>query len=54
MLSYKDRTFCISPDCENKCGRKLTDKIVKDAERWWGGEDVPISVDFFCGGEKDE
>ena len=25
MLCYRDRTFCASPNCENKCGRKMAD-----------------------------
>lgn len=54
MISYKDKTFCVSPDCENKCGRKLTSKIESDAKKWWGGEDAPISVGYFCGEPKEK
>lgn len=48
-MGYKDRTFCISPNCVNNCGRKLTENIRKDAKAWWGGDDAPISVGYFCG-----
>jgi hypothetical protein len=49
-------TFCVSPDCENKCGRKLTPDIRAAADRWWGkceGE-APIAVSCFCGGDLEE
>lgn len=53
MICYKDMTFCVSPNCTNKCGRKLTEEIKKEAEKWWGGPDAPICVSYFCG-ESDE
>ncbi len=34
MMCYKDRTFCNSPHCENKCGRKLTYKDVLTAHEF--------------------
>lgn len=49
MISYKDMTFCCSPECVNKCGRKLTDEIKAAAARWWGSDDAPISMAHFCG-----
>ena len=36
MLCYKDMTFCISKNCQNKCGRKLTEDIKQKADEWWG------------------
>lgn len=48
MMCYRDMTFCISTACTNKCGRKLTDKIRADAERWWGKPGAPISMSYFC------
>ena len=24
MINFKDKAFCSSPHCENKCGRKMT------------------------------
>ena len=56
MMCYRDTTFCISPNCQNKCGRKLTDEIRAAAERWWNpsgdpakANQAPIAVSYFCG-----
>jgi hypothetical protein len=54
MIGFRDTTFCVSPDCQNKCGRKLTKEIIKQAEEWWGNEDAPIAVSCFCGGELED
>lgn len=48
MIGYADRTFCASPNCENKCGRKFTEEDKKMAVKWWGGDDFPISKAYFC------
>ncbi len=53
MICYLDRTFCSSPNCENKCGRKLTEEIIEGAKKWWGSDDAPIAMSNFCG-ETDE
>jgi hypothetical protein len=47
-MCYRDRTFCVSPNCQNKCGSKLTDEIREAARQWWGGEDAPIAVAEIC------
>jgi hypothetical protein len=52
MMCYKDTTFCVSPNCT--CSRKLTKKIIEEANEWWekgGGEkgEAPIAVGYFCG-----
>ena len=46
MICYKDMTFCNYEKCKKfkKCFRKLDDKVKEDAEKWWGGEDVPICL----------
>lgn len=49
MICYLDRTFCISPDCT--CGRKLTEEIKEGARKWWGDDNAPIAMSYFCGGE---
>lgn len=57
MFCYRDSTFCISPNCENECGRKLTPEIEAAAKQWWkqiapddeGG--APIAMSYFCGGQ---
>lgn len=51
MICYRDRTFCISPGCTNECGRKLTAEVRAAARAWWGGDDAPIAMGYFCGGE---
>lgn len=50
MICYRDTALCVSPKCENKCGRKLTDEIRALAVHWWGSEDAPIAVGYFCDG----
>ncbi len=45
MISYKDKTFCASPQCKNECGRQLTDNIKKEANK----ADMLISMAYFCG-----
>lgn len=41
-----DKTFCASPNCQNECGRKMSDEhkaiIKKNANPW-------ISYAYFCG-----
>lgn len=54
MICYLDKTFCVSLNCENKCGRKLTDKVIKSAIQWWGSDDAPIAMSCFCGGDLQE
>ena len=45
-MTYKDTTFCVSPNCEDKCGRKIPE-IPKDWK--WG-----VSVGYFCGEPEDD
>ena len=52
MMCYKDMTFCISPECENKCGRKLTSEIKIAAEKWM--KNAPIACACFCGRDLEE
>jgi len=49
MMCFKDRTFCDSPNCQNECGRKMTDK---EYQEWWDlpkDKWLPISYGYFCG-----
>lgn len=44
-----DYTFCGNPACENKCGRKMSQrlkKILKENPR-------PVSWAYFCGEDSD-
>jgi hypothetical protein len=45
-MSYKDSTFCASPNCKNACNRKLTDidKHFLGGHPWF-----PVSYAYFCG-----
>lgn len=49
MICYGNRTYCISPDCHNQCGRQLTDKIKADARRL----KMPLCTGYFCGVPKE-
>ena len=50
-MSYKDKTYCGSPHCENKCGRKLSEEqkrelaMLSDAGYW----SAQVSYAYFCG-----
>ncbi len=45
MICYKDKTFCASPNCQNVCGRKMTD-AEKIGLKDWG--DFPVAYGYFC------
>ena len=45
---YRDKTYCASTNCENKCGRKMSEQ-----EKQLIGEDDLISWAYFCGTPKD-
>lgn len=42
MIGYRDMEFCIAACSNATCPRKLTDKIVAEAEAWWGEPGAPI------------
>jgi len=44
-MTYKDKTFCASPNCKNACGRKITDEQRGEAQRL----NMPICWGYFCG-----
>lgn len=50
-MTFKDKTFCASPNCANECGRKMTknERDRLDYLRDKGGE-VLVSYARFCGG----
>ena len=43
-MTYKDKTFCVSPGCKNKCHRKMTDEESKEVNMY----DIPVSMSGFC------
>ncbi len=47
MISYRDRAFCgFYKECADgsTCERALTEKVIQEADKWWGSEGAPISV----------
>jgi hypothetical protein len=46
-----DKTFCASPNCNNKCGRKMTaeQRSRLNGIRKMHGKEFPISYAYFCG-----
>ena len=44
LMTYLDITFCASPKCENKCGKKLTAEQLANKP-----EKELISYAYFCG-----
>ena len=45
-MSYKDKTFCASPNCKNECGRMMSEfeKQFIKGHPWY-----PVSYGYFCG-----
>jgi hypothetical protein len=53
MICYRDMTFCGSPTCIGKCGRKWTGEHLIAANKWWAtfnrpDEPPPIAFGYFC------
>jgi len=44
-MCYWDKTFCPFKECEkfDKCSIALTKEIIKQAGKWWGEGEAPIS-----------
>lgn len=45
MISYRDKTFCVSPNCKNRCGRQLTEFDKAESVR----VGLPLCTAWFCG-----
>jgi hypothetical protein len=50
-MSYKDKTYCASPNCTNECGLKLSDEDKQDLAMlldagYWSAQ---VSYAYFCG-----
>jgi hypothetical protein len=41
-----DQTYCVSPDCKNECGRKMTEEQKKELREIDG---ACVSYGYFCG-----
>lgn len=50
MITYKDKTFCGSDNCQNKCGKKMTQEEEKKLESLSIRSSSPIMVSYaqFC------
>jgi len=50
-MSFKDKTFCASPDCKNECGRKMTEAEKQECKNFHysTGFTMPVSYGYFCG-----
>ncbi len=54
-MTYKDRTYCASPNCTNKCGRKMPENEKKLLESLYSkGFSMLVSYAYFCGTDKKE
>ena len=49
MLSFRDTTFCASPNCKNECGRKMTPEEHKQLQKLSPDEWLPVCSAYFCG-----
>ena len=47
MMCFMDMTFCTAKCVNKECTRKLTDKVMDDAKKWWGKEGAPIAISDF-------
>ena len=45
MQTYKDKTFCASPDCQNDCGRKMSPFEEMESKEI----EANVSYAYFCG-----
>ena len=43
MMCFRDMTFCTAKCGNTACPKMLTDKVRKDAQKWWGNENAPIA-----------
>lgn len=51
MMCFRDRTYCNSKNCNNECGRQLTQEVWDSAEK----SGLPVAYSYFCGEpERDE
>ena len=49
MITFKDKTYCSSPGCTNKCGRKMTE-LEKNILKANAANDIhlPVCYAYFC------
>lgn len=58
MFCFKDRSYCCSPNCNNECGRKMSDEdkeLLNKLSKKWAKDypecdlGYPVAYGFFCG-----
>lgn len=55
MTAFKDKTFCASPNCTNKCSRKMTDEETEKLNTLQKMLEYDyVSYSYFCGEPDDE
>lgn len=50
MITFKDKTYCMSPNCKNECGRKMTEKEKREAEN----QELLVAYAYFCDNHKED
>lgn len=48
MICFRDTTYCSSPTCQDKCGRKPPEDLEAQVLRWWGKPGGPVAYADFC------
>ena len=48
MITFKDKTFCASICCDNKCGRKKTDEEKQQLKDMSTRINEAVSWSYFC------
>jgi len=54
MIPFKDKTYCASPNCNNECGRKLTDEEAAQFDSLNKDGKWAIYYGYFCDEPKPE
>ncbi len=56
-MSFLDKTFCASPNCQNDCGRQMSnedkEKFKELAFKGWAASSL-VSYAYFCGEPNNE
>jgi hypothetical protein len=50
MITYGNTTFCMSPNCTNKCGRQMPKEVKEEAYK----SGLPVCWGYYCGEPKDD
>ena len=55
-MTFKDKTFCASPNCDGSCGRRMTsqERSQLNGLKKMHGKDYIVSYGYFCGEPQDD